>query len=352
MSRSIPSPRRGGRSDPRRRSTRVRLGAEDQLERLAETTDGLIDLRTRDFEGVLHRMSDDTSSYYLLGYQSTNPRQDSGYRAITVRVTRPGVKVRARAGYGGERYRAPSLLATLPNLVVDSRVKAALGEVERFDAGAPVWLRTATWSSSSEGEGGAFWVTGEMGGARGGTSWSGATAEVTVTGAGNTELFTRAITLDPARPAFDLRVPGEGQLPFGDYAVRVRVRAPGDAEVVSQAARVQVTERTAGLGQAVYWRRGTSARDEYRPTADPRFRRTERLRLELPTDLDDEVRARMLDRLGQPLAAPIPITSHTAADGRRWVRAELPIVGLAPGDYVVEFAQLGSVHMVGFKIVP
>src|SRR5690606_7533847 len=119
----------------------------------------------------------------------------------------------------------------------------------------------------------------------------------------------------------------------------VRVRSADDPEVVSQAARVQVTDRLAGLGQAVYWRRGSSNRDEYQPTADPRFQRTERLRIDLPTDREDAVTARMLDRLGQGLAAAVPVSTFVAQDGERWVRAELPTGSLAPGEYVVEFTQ-------------
>ena len=334
-----------------RQSNRRRDGTEDQLERLAEMTDGLVDLKSRDFESVMHRMIDDTSSYYLLGYQSTNGRQDSSYREITVRVTRPGVKVRARAGYGGERYRAPSLLPALPKLVVDSRVTTAIAELDRFDTGAPVWLRTAAWTAPGEGQGGAFRVTGEVAG-RDGSRWNGASAEVVVTGPGNQELFARTLTLETDAPTFDVRVPADGHVPFGDYGVRVRLRAARDVEVTSQAARVQVTDQSGGLGQPVYWRRGVFVRDEYRPTADPRFRRTERLRLELPTGVGDAVSARMLDRHGQPLDLDVPLTAHVATDGGRWVRAELPIVGLAPGDYVVEFTQRGAAHMAAFRIVP
>ena len=47
----------------------------------------------------LRRMADDLTSYYLLGYYSTNAKLDGRCRTIKVRVNRPGVDVRARKGY-------------------------------------------------------------------------------------------------------------------------------------------------------------------------------------------------------------------------------------------------------------
>jgi hypothetical protein len=51
----------------------------------------------------LERVADDLTSYYLIGYYSTNAKLDGRYRTITVRSKRLGVEVRARQG-----YRAPS----------------------------------------------------------------------------------------------------------------------------------------------------------------------------------------------------------------------------------------------------
>jgi VWFA-related protein len=70
---------------------------------LANNTDGLAVMNSLEFDRNLRRIVDDLSSYYLLGYYSTNAKLDGKYREIEVRVKRPGVDVRARRG-----YRAPT----------------------------------------------------------------------------------------------------------------------------------------------------------------------------------------------------------------------------------------------------
>lgn len=52
-----------------------------------------------DITGAFNQIVSDNSAYYVLGYQSTNPRRDGGFRRIHVDVKRKGAKVRARSGY-------------------------------------------------------------------------------------------------------------------------------------------------------------------------------------------------------------------------------------------------------------
>jgi hypothetical protein len=52
-----------------------------------------------DFNQAFRQIVRDNSAYYVLGYDSTNPRQDGGYRRIQVEVRRRDLKVRARDGY-------------------------------------------------------------------------------------------------------------------------------------------------------------------------------------------------------------------------------------------------------------
>ena len=67
-------------------------------EQLAETTGGSVVRDTNDLEGALAQLADESSSYYLLGYQPDRPL-DGQWRRLRVKVARNGVTVRARRGY-------------------------------------------------------------------------------------------------------------------------------------------------------------------------------------------------------------------------------------------------------------
>jgi VWFA-related protein len=77
--------------------------AADSLRVLADETLGRAAVETNDFEGAFERVVRDSSSYYMLGYQSTDERRDGRYRKLEVKVRRPGLTVRARKGYTAPR---------------------------------------------------------------------------------------------------------------------------------------------------------------------------------------------------------------------------------------------------------
>ncbi len=72
---------------------------QETLVTLAGDTGGRAFLDSNDFGKVFTGVQQDSSLYYLLGYHSTNPARDGGFRRITVRVNRPGVKIDFRRGY-------------------------------------------------------------------------------------------------------------------------------------------------------------------------------------------------------------------------------------------------------------
>ncbi len=72
---------------------------QETLVTLASDTGGKAYLDSNDFSQVFKGVQQDTSTYYLLGYRSTNPARDGRYRRITVKMNVPGVKIDYRKGY-------------------------------------------------------------------------------------------------------------------------------------------------------------------------------------------------------------------------------------------------------------
>ena len=66
---------------------------------MADETGGRAFLDTNDFTQVFRQVQDDTRTYYMLGYQSTNHARDGRYRRIVVRVNNPNVKITYTRGY-------------------------------------------------------------------------------------------------------------------------------------------------------------------------------------------------------------------------------------------------------------
>lgn len=75
----------------------------DYVQNIAAATGGRAVVNTGDFEPGLDQLFVENGSYYLLGYQSTNPANDGKTRRIDVRVNRPGVTIRTRNGYQADK---------------------------------------------------------------------------------------------------------------------------------------------------------------------------------------------------------------------------------------------------------
>ncbi len=69
------------------------------LRNLAVNTNGVAIVATNDLMTPMQQMAEGLSAYYLLGYYSTNTKQDGKYRKLQVTLRRPGVSISARAGY-------------------------------------------------------------------------------------------------------------------------------------------------------------------------------------------------------------------------------------------------------------
>ena len=326
---------------------------QDSLRQLASDTDGLAVINTNQIDNAMKRIVADLSSYYLLGYYSTNTKLDGRYRNITVRVRRPGVQVRARRGYRG--LTAEQLLTAAEG---EKRAAAAAASPVSVvvNPRAPFRIRTATWTSPEPGSGAAVWVVGELDYAtRRELMWSaGATAEVVVVAGDGTEIMSSTAPVPASEGTFALRIPETGGIAPGDYALRVRVRPDSNPGLpVTDTARLSVPATATILGEPVMWRRGPSTGLKHLATADPRFQRSERVRFEFATAAEGTAAARMLDRVGNPLRVPVQVSTRPDSSGAfRWIVADATLAPLAAGDYGIEL-RLGTEKRVApFKVVP
>ena len=325
---------------------------QDSLRFLADMTDGTSVINTNNIDGALKRITDDLSSYYLLGYYSTNAKLDGRFRNITVRVKRPGARVRARRGYRG-RTAEEVLSGGSSESRGDAAVTGAMSAVAGVNNRAQFRIRPSTWSRASGG--GAFWVVGELDfRLRKELAWTaGAIAELTVVGADGAPIMSREVKVPANQGVFTLQVPETGGLAPGEYAVRVRLRPDGDNGLaLSDLARV-IVGAPAPIGEAVLWRRGLTTGPQYLRTADPRFARTDRIRLELAIAAANSPSARLLDRVGKPLQVPVQVSVRQDQEGGfAWIVVDGSLSPLAAGDYAIEVTQGDARQVTAFRIVP
>jgi VWFA-related protein len=307
----------------------------DSLRLLADGTDGLAVLKRTAVDEALPRIVADESSYYLVTYRSSNAKLDGRFRTLSARVTRPGVKVRTRRGYRGL---TTDELLSARRPAGPARAALATVAVAAPDARRPFRIRTSSWMAP---DGGTFWIVGELDyRTRQELEWTaGATADVMVLTADGTELLSQTVMVKPSDGAFAVRVPERGAVKPGEYAVQVQLRPDAnDSVVLTDTARVVMsTPRGDELGTPVVWRRGPSTGPRHLQTADSRFSRSERIRLELATTVPGTAAARLLDRAGQPLQVPVQVSARPDDSGQfRWIVADAVLAPLAPGQYGIE----------------
>jgi hypothetical protein len=114
----------------------------------------------------------------------------------------------------------------------------------------------------------------------------------------------------------------------------------------------RATGGTAPIGVTLF-RRGQSPALPFERTADPRFRRNERLRLALQSVEITAVSARLLDRRGGMLAPLTQISQRPGAAGTLpWIEVELALAPLAIGDYAIEVTSGDEVRVIAFRVIP
>ena len=308
----------------------------ETLRTLAENTDGIASVGNNDLDRGLKRIADDLSSYYLLGYYSTNTKLDGQFRKITVRVNQPGVEVRARRGYRAataEEVKASRGAAAAP--VPDSLkgTSAALSRLARIQPSQRFTIHVTPVLDATGSRITAVWVAGEVLGPREEFARGGKVNVVQKGGPGGASSGGVMADLKPGERAFlvKLEVSGNGT---ESVDVDARVTPAGEGTPFSEV--VKVTADPKAL-EPVMFKRGLATGNRLQPSASFEFSRTERLQLQLP--LTGEAKAgsgRFLDRNAQLLQIPVQVGEKQDPDGQRWLTADATLSALGAGDYVVE----------------
>jgi VWFA-related protein len=336
----------------------------EALRTLASATDGTA-IITNDIATALRRVVDDLSSYYLFGYYSTG-KLDGTFHAITVRVKRPGVQVRARRGYLAATPATESAAARLaatasssttelePAAAAEARaMEAAIAPLSGYARDVPMRLQVAAGWKPGDTASAAMWVVGELGGvALVGDLWKeGFDATAMLTTQADATVASGRVTVARGARTFRLALTPSQALSPGEYVLRVGARA-GPASIPSRdTLRVAIPPAPDSVG-AIFLRRGPTTGNKDMPTADLRFRRNERVSVEVPTASSDAVTARLLDRTGKPLAVAVAAALREDEDGSRWRTAQLALAPLAPGDYVIDLASGEQRMLSAFRVIP
>lgn len=297
---------------------------QDSLFGLAASTNGKPIVNINNIGPELRDLEQGLSSYYLLGYYTTNPALDGKYRRIEVNTRADGVKVTARRGYIA--YANPLVTTTSMNSTEVSEEKRAMGALSRLDSPEAV-MTTGVVSGSDVA------VVAEVGSAYATAIANGADVTVTLTGASGAAPATSTAHIDKGARSAIVRLPIPSSP--GPWLASVVVGAPGDG--LSTSLTVTAPASPAALvGEPILYRATPSPRSPLWPSASFQFTRNDRLHLEWATNgpLDSHV-GRLLDRRGQPLAVGVSLTEPPNAS-RPTLAGDVSLAPLAPGDYLVE----------------
>ena len=299
------------------------------LRELAINTDGRAFVLSNNMEEQFQQLAANLSTYYLLGYYSTNTTFDGKYRKLTVKVKKPDIRLTARRGYFAPTEE--EIAAIAEGRVPVSRSAADAAHMEALGRLADLAPHRALFVQAAR-VGGAVVVSAELGvRARTSEAWAdGGEMTVTVEAAGAETVETRPVA--PLRSGVALRVP---VVDTGDVRVSVKARSktPGDFGAVD--ARIDVPATPPSIIGGILSYRGIAR--ALQPAADGRYRRTERVTLEAPLAGGAEpAGARVLDRAGTALDVPVASRVRVDEAGTRWLVASLALAPFTDGDYVIE----------------
>jgi hypothetical protein len=222
---------------------------------------------------------------------------------------------------------------------------SAIGKIANAARDLPLRVyTTAGWRVGPDGKPApAIWTIGEVV-----DRLPGADLEAMLLNATGDPVSSAKARIAPGTTSALLTIVPDMPIAAGEYTVRVKSQRPQGSETVSMPVVLPAAPQSSG---AVFMRRGPTTGNKEMPTADVRFRRSERVRVEVPSTTD-VTSARLLDKTGKPMAAiPVTAATRTDGDGAKWATAELLLAPLAPGDYIVEVVAGETRTLAAFRIV-
>jgi VWFA-related protein len=329
----------------------------DSLRTMADVTDGLAVVQSGDLSAGMQRIVEDLSSYYLLGYYSTR-ELDGKFHRLAVRVKRPGVRVRARAGYlaatrGDEAKARAAATATAAAKPVDGRAEAVKGSLSAlgiYSRERP--LRVHVVAGYLPSGRATIWGVAEVPAATGQHDWSGGgQADATLIDSSGKTIASEHLTIPAGARTLRFALGSRTTVTPGVYQVQVRAKGTSAPLGAMESVRVSVAAAPAVSG-AVVSRRSVTTGNQPMATADLRFRRTERIIVEVPTTSTDAGTAQLLNRIGQAMPIPVATAIREDADGSRWRTAQVALAPLAAGDYVIDQSGGGETTLTAFRVLP
>ena len=342
--------------------------SQDTLRALATNTDGRAIINRNDLAMGLKQVVRDTSSYYLVGYNSSLTTPDGKFHKIDVRLKRPGMQVRARKGYWAPTAEDAAKAAAPPKPRPPAAVERALSAVE---GSAPRESVTATWIGTARGADGRTRVTyvwEPLPPVPGERRPEPSHVSVVASGPGSETYFSGRVpggtpaggVTDPAAPAgptpaAGLRAPSKVTFDVRPGKMQLRTSIENAAGQVIDAAQQEVaipdfSEQKVGLSTPLVLCAHTARelqslmRDaDPTPTALRLFRRTDRLLIRFsayaPRSAAPTVTVRLLNRVGQKMSDLAVKAPDAAGDV---YQVDLPLAGLSPGEYVIEVKAAGD----------
>jgi len=340
------------------------LGASlDTLRTLAGQTDGRAIINRNDLTMGMKQIVQDSSAYYLLGYNSTFTAADGKFHEIKVRLKKPGLQVRARKGYWALNRQEVAAATAPPTPSLPKPIENALTNVTATSRARVI----RSWVGTERGAEGKTKVT---------FVWEPAPklpGEPSRPGDQPSRVALTAAGMN-GDPYFRGRVPSAGasanrevsfEVPPGKLQLRLSVEAEGSEVLDSETREITVPDlsspQTTLSTPEVY--RVRTARElqqlkadaQATPTIAREFARADRLLVRVaaygPGDSAPQVSAKILSRTGQAMT---PLTVTPAAVGGSMSEFEVPLAALAAGEYIVQIDATGAggsaQELVAFRV--